>query len=55
MYLHAAQPVVLLKSNRTPESSEIAKFHTSALAGDDRVVDEAMKQVGAHRVENLYE
>ena len=51
----ADKPVVLLKSNRTPESTEIARFHTSALAGDDRVVDEAMKQVGAHRVENLYE
>ena len=51
----ADKPVVFLKSNRTPESTEIARFHTSALAGDDRVVEEAMKQVGAHRVENLYE
>jgi acetate---CoA ligase (ADP-forming) len=47
------KPIILLKANRTPESSEIAKFHTSALAGDDRIVDEAMKQSGVHRVENL--
>jgi acetate---CoA ligase (ADP-forming) len=49
------KPVVLLKSNRTPESGEIARFHTSALAGDDRIVDEAMKQAGVHRVESLKE
>jgi acetate---CoA ligase (ADP-forming) len=49
------KPVVLLKSNRTLESGEIARFHTSALAGDDRIVDEAMKQAGVHRVENLKE
>ena len=49
------KPVVLLKSNRSPESREIARFHTSALAGDDRIVDEAMKQAGVHRVESLQE
>jgi acetate---CoA ligase (ADP-forming) len=49
------KPIILLKSNRSPESREIAKFHTSALAGDDRIVDEAMKQTGIHRVENLKE
>ena len=50
-----AKPVVLLKANRSPESREIARFHTSALAGDDRIVDEAMKQAGIHRVESLKE
>ena len=49
------KPVVLLKSNRSLESREIARFHTSALAGDDRIIDEAMKQAGVHRVENLKE
>ncbi len=49
------KPIVLLKSNRSPGSKEIAKFHTSALAGDDFVVDTAMKQVGVHRVQNLRE
>jgi len=47
------KPIILLKSNRSPESREIARFHTSALAGDDRIIDEAMKQAGVHRVENL--
>jgi acyl-CoA synthetase (NDP forming) len=50
-----AKPVILLKANRSPESREIARFHTSALAGDDQIVDEAMKQAGVHRVENLKE
>lgn len=49
------KPIVLLKSNRSGGGSEIARFHTSALAGDDRVVDEGMKQAGVHRVENLRE
>ena len=47
------KPIVLLKANRSPGSREIARFHTSALAGDDRIVDEAMKQAGIHRVDNL--
>ena len=47
------KPIVLLKSNRNPGTKEIARFHTSALAGDDRVVDEAMKQAGVHRVGDL--
>jgi acyl-CoA synthetase (NDP forming) len=49
------KPIVLLKSNRSPGSKEIAKFHTSALAGDDLVTDAAMKQAGVHRVQNLRE
>jgi len=49
------KPVILLKSNRTSESTHIARFHTSALAGDDLVVDEAVKQAGIHRVQNLHE
>ncbi|MBA4417905.1 MAG: hypothetical protein C0392_08350 [Syntrophus sp. (in: bacteria)] len=49
------KPIVLLKSNRSPGSNEIAKFHTSALAGDDLVVDMAMKQAGVYRVQNLRE
>jgi acetate---CoA ligase (ADP-forming) len=50
-----AKPIIFLKSNRSPGSREIAKFHTSALAGDDLVVDEAMKQAGIHRVHGLKE
>jgi len=49
------KPIILLKSNRSPESREIARFHTSALAGDDRIVDDAAKQAGIHRVDSLKE
>ncbi|MCX7965334.1 MAG: CoA-binding protein, partial [Syntrophorhabdaceae bacterium] len=40
------KPIVLLKANRTKSSREIAKFHTSAIAGDDEVASAAMTQVG---------
>ena len=48
-----SKPIILLKANRSPGSTEIARFHTSALAGDDRVVSQATKQAGVHRVWNL--
>jgi len=49
------KPIVLLKANRNPSSHEIARFHTSALAGDDFVTDFAIRQAGIHRVDNLQE
>ncbi|OPY69350.1 MAG: succinyl-CoA synthetase subunit alpha [Syntrophorhabdaceae bacterium PtaU1.Bin034] len=49
------KPVILLKANRGERSREIAKFHTTALAGDDLIADAAMKQAGIHRVRNLRE
>ncbi|HOP87023.1 MAG TPA: acetate--CoA ligase family protein [Syntrophorhabdaceae bacterium] len=53
--LSTDKPIVLLKSNISPSSSRIAKFHTSALAGDDKVLDAALKQAGIHRVYTLEE
>ncbi len=47
------KPVVVLKSNRFPASNEVAKFHTAALAQDDRVCNAAFKQAGIHRVDTL--
>lgn len=47
------KPVVLLKGNRTKLSHEIAKFHTSALAGDDEVAFAAMSQVGVIVVDSF--
>jgi acyl-CoA synthetase (NDP forming) len=47
------KPVVILKGNTNPVSAEIARFHTSALANDDIVVDAALKQAGIHRVRSL--
>jgi len=49
------KPIVLLKSNISPSSQRIAKFHTSALAGDEQVLDAALKQAGIHRVFSIQE
>ncbi|MBP1748612.1 MAG: CoA-binding domain protein [Deltaproteobacteria bacterium] len=49
------KPVVILKANRGPSSGEIAKFHTTALAGDDDVAEAAMRQAGIIRVTNFQE
>jgi acetate---CoA ligase (ADP-forming) len=49
------KPIVLLKGNRSPSGNEIARFHTTALAGDDLVAQAAMKEAGIHRVESLAE
>jgi acetate---CoA ligase (ADP-forming) len=43
------KPIVVVKSNRNPSSHEIARFHTSALAGDDIVADAALRQGAIHR------
>jgi acetate---CoA ligase (ADP-forming) len=51
----ARKPIVVLKANRTPASREIARFHTTALAGDDEVADAAFRQAGMHRVGTLGE
>ncbi len=47
------KPIVLIKANRSPAGNEIARFHTTALAGDDEVADAALKQAGVHRVQNF--
>lgn len=49
------KPIIILKSNITPSGHAIAKFHTTALAGDDDVLDAALKQIGAHRVYSIQE
>lgn len=49
------KPIVVLKANRTAAGTEIARFHTAALAGDDAVADAAIRQAGMHRVNNLVE
>ena len=50
-----AKPIVCLKANRTPAAEEVARFHTTALAGDDKVADAALEQAGIHRVQNFRE
>jgi acetate---CoA ligase (ADP-forming) len=49
------KPIILVKANSTLSSQEIARFHTTSLAGDDLVLDAAVKQAGVHRVTNLRE
>ena len=50
-----SKPIVCLKANRSPAAMEVARFHTTALAGDDEVADAALKQAGIHRVQNFRE
>ncbi|MFB3925749.1 MAG: acetate--CoA ligase family protein [Syntrophales bacterium] len=50
-----SKPIIVLKSNTSPSSRQIARFHTAALAGDDQVAEAAMKQAGIHRVPNIQE
>ncbi|MCX7966712.1 MAG: acetate--CoA ligase family protein [Syntrophorhabdaceae bacterium] len=49
------KPIILLKSNITPSGQTIAKFHTTALAGDDEVLKAALKQTSIHRVYSIQE
>jgi len=43
------KPIVIQKVNRYPATSQIALFHTQALATDDRVVDAAFREAGIVR------
>lgn len=49
------KPVVVLKAGRTPEGIRATFSHTGALAGEDRVIDGALRQVGIVRGETLDE
>ena len=47
------KPVILHKSNTSPQSQVIAQSHTAALAVDDEVVDAACRQAGVFRVHSF--
>ncbi len=49
------KPIVIQKSNRSPISAKIAQSHTTALSSDDTVVDGALKQAAAIRVDDELE
>jgi acetate---CoA ligase (ADP-forming) len=51
----ADKPIIILKSNISPQSHGIAKSHTTSLASDEKVVDAAFRQSGIIRVSNLEE
>jgi len=45
------KPIIIQKVNRHPLTSQLARFHTEALATDDRVVDAAFQEAGIVRVD----
>lgn len=49
------KPVVIHKSNIAPLSNKIAHSHTTALANDDLLVEEALAQAGAIRAHTINE
>jgi len=49
------KPIIMQKTNIYPSSTQIARFHTAALATDDRVVDAALKGAGIVRARELRE
>jgi acetate---CoA ligase (ADP-forming) len=46
------KPIIIQKSNRSPISAKIAQSHTTALSSDDTVVDGALRQAAAVRVDD---
>jgi acyl-CoA synthetase (NDP forming) len=49
------KPIVIQKVNRHPATSEIAMYHTQALASDDRVVEAAFRDAGIVRAQSYRE
>lgn len=48
-----SKPIIIHKANTGEGSHQIAKFHTAALANDDRVVDAALKQADIIRTKDF--
>jgi len=50
-----AKPVIVLKAGRTALGAKAASSHTGALAGDDKVYDDVLRQSGVIRARGLRE
>ncbi|MDQ4116277.1 MAG: acetate--CoA ligase family protein [Actinomycetota bacterium] len=51
----ASKPVVVLKAGRTEMGARAAGSHTGALAGDDKIYDDILRQAGVVRAPGLNE
>ncbi len=49
------KPIVVLKAGATPAGTKAAVSHTAALAGDDKVYDDILRQAGVVRARGLTE
>jgi acetyl coenzyme A synthetase (ADP forming)-like protein len=49
------KPIVVLKAGATPAGTKAAASHTAALAGDDKVYDDVLRQAGVVRARGLQE
>lgn len=47
------KPIVMLKAGRSELAASVIRSHTGSLAGDDRIVDAALRQAGVVRVDSL--
>ena len=51
---HLEKPLLVYKANTTEVGARTAASHTAALANDDKVLDGALRQAGAIRVESIH-
>jgi acyl-CoA synthetase (NDP forming) len=49
------KPIVMLKAGRSSLTADLIASHTGSLAGDDRIIDAALRQAGVVRVDSLEE